>query len=200
MALINLLPWREEQRQEKKKEFLGILMLVLIVSLLAAFVWHSVVEGRIDNQRERNQMLQDNIKLLENDLREINTLEEKKKLWLARMDVIQGLQSNRAEVVKVFDQFARAIPDGAFLSEMELTNESSLSLVGFAESNARVSSFMRRLDESEKFDKAGSLTMGKDETLGEDGTQFEFKASIVKPNSLADDASGENNNNNGGEG
>ncbi|MGS2723109.1 PilN domain-containing protein [Porticoccus sp. GXU_MW_L64] len=200
MALINLLPWREELRQEKQKEFLSILMLVLIVALVAGFAWHSVVKGQIENQQSRNKMLQDNIKLLENDLREINALEEKKKLWLARMDVIQGLQSNRAEVVKVFDQFARAVPDGAFLSEMVLANETSVSLKGFAESNARVSAFMRRLDESEKFDKAGSLTMGKDETLGEDGTQFEFKAQVVKPASLAEDGSGSGNNNNGGEG
>ncbi|MCV6604530.1 MAG: PilN domain-containing protein, partial [Porticoccaceae bacterium] len=181
MALINLLPWREEQRQEKQKEFLSILMLVLIVALIAAFAWHSMVQGQIENQQSRNKMLQDNIKLLDNDLKEIKKLEETKKLWLARMDVIQGLQSNRAEVVKVFDQFARAVPDGAFLSEMELSNEATVSLKGFAESNARVSAFMRRLDESEKFDKAGSLTMGKDETLGEDGTQFEFKAQVVKP-------------------
>ena len=196
MALVNLLPWREELRQEKKKEFLGILMLVLLLAGAAAFVWHAVIDGQIDDQKQRNKLLKDGIAQLDNDLKEIQKLEETRKQWLARMDVIQGLQSNRAEIVKVFDQFARAVPDGAFLSEIELTNESVISLVGFAESNARVSAFLQQLDATEKFQNSGlNLEIEKDETLGESGNTFKFKVSVVKPEALVEGDDGK-----GGEG
>lgn len=196
MALINLLPWREELRQEKQKEFLGILMLVLILALVAAFAWHSVVQSNIENQQSRNKMLQDNIKLLENDLKEIKKLEETKKLWLARMDVIQGLQSNRAEVVKLFDQLARTIPDGAFLSGLELAGDSKLTVKGFARTNRQVSTLMRQADQADKFNNSFLKNIEKDTTLGEDGQSFEFTLDVVQPKSLND----ESNNNNRGEG
>ena len=194
MARVNLLPWREELRQERQKEFLGILMLVLLLAGVAAFAWHAVVEGDIDEQKSRNKLLKDGIAQLDNDLKAIKKLEQTKTQWLARMEVIQGLQSNRAEVVKIFDQFARAIPDGAFLSELSLANKTTLSMTGFSESNARVSALMRQLDGSSKFEKSGSLTMEKDEKLGEDGTRFEFKAKVIQPDSRVDTAAGKGGN------
>ena len=199
MARVNLLPWREELRQEKKKEFLGILMLVLLLAGAAAFAWHGVVDSQIDNQKQRNKLLKDGIAQLENDLKAIKQLEETRKQWLARMDVIQGLQSNRAEIVKVFDQFVRAVPDGTFLSRMELANESVISLEGFAESNARVSAFLEQLDETEKFANSGlNLEIEKDDTLGESGNTFKFKTNVAKPEALVESEANEAND--GGKG
>ena len=185
MALINLLPWREEHRQEKKKEFLGILVGVLLVAGVCAAVWLWVVEDRIDVQEGRNQLLTQGIQVLDRELKEIKDLKQKRKLWLERMEVIQGLQLNRAEVVKVFDEFARAIPDGVFVTNL-VRNGGQLSLTGFAESTLRVSALMRQLDASAKFTAPNLKKTQADDTLGEQGYRFELSVKLVKPATLTE--------------
>lgn len=183
MALINLLPWREEHRQEKKKEFLGLLAVVLIFAALCSGGWWLVVDAQITSQEDRNKLLQDDIKLLDKDLAKIADLKKTKSEFLERMEVIQGLQGNRSEIVKLFDELAKAVPDGVFFTEVTL-NGSVLSMKGYSESYTRVSALMRNLNESYKFDAPDLDKMEADRRLGEDGQRFEMRARVVKPEGL----------------
>lgn len=180
MANINLLPWREELRAEKKKDFLALLGVVLVCALLVAFGWDRVTNGRIDNQESRNQLLKREIATLEKQVAEIKDLKRKRQDMIDRMKIIQSLQSNRPEIVKIFDEFVRAVPDGLYFSSMN-RKSSEVSLQGYSESNNRVSALMRNLDASYKFASPNLTKVQADTTLGEQGSLFEMKVSISQP-------------------
>ena len=145
MAHINLLPWREEQRQEQTRQFTTISVLSLILTGAVVFVIHVTFNNQIDHQKFRNKMLQDEIKTLDASLKQIEKLEETKEQLLARMDVIQSLQQRRPQIVHLFDDFVRTVPEGIFLTNIQQTGE-QLTIKGVAESNGRVSAYMRNID------------------------------------------------------
>ena len=134
MAKINLLPWREAYRAEKKKEFVTLLGMVLIFAAVVAFGWDRVVNSQIDSQNSRNQLLKAEIAKLDKQVKEIDELTKRRQNLLDRIKVIQEVQGNRPEIVKIYDEFVRAVPDGVYFTEMERKGE-SISLVGFAKSN-----------------------------------------------------------------
>ncbi|MDR9436501.1 MAG: PilN domain-containing protein [Thiohalophilus sp.] len=148
MAHINLLPWREEQRREQQRQFLTILGLSAVLMALIILVVHLRIAGMIDHQESRNRFLQGEISKVEKQIKEINKLEEDKQRLLARMEVIQELQRNRPEVVHLFDEIARIIPDGIHLDSLKQSGD-KLVLNGVAQSNARVSAFMRNIEGSD---------------------------------------------------
>jgi len=148
MAHINLLPWREELRKEKQRQFLTVTGLSLVLMALVILAAHLRIDGMIDNQVSRNRFLQSEIKKVEKQIKEINRLEEEKKRLLARMNIIQQLQQNRPEVVHLFDEMARIIPDGIHLTQLK-QNGKTIVLNGIAQSNARVSAFMRNIEASD---------------------------------------------------
>jgi type IV pilus assembly protein PilN len=114
MAHINLLPWREERRQELKKEFLVTLALVFTLGVGLVLLADRVVNSQIDNQKARNQYLTENIKELDKIIAEIRDLQKRRNQLLDRMRVIQELQGNRPIIVRVLDQLVRTVPDGVF--------------------------------------------------------------------------------------
>lgn len=179
MAKINLLPWREAFRTEKKKEFLSLVVVVLVVAVLVAFGWDRVVSNQIESQNSRNQLLKTEIAKLDKQVAEIKDLKARRQNLLDRMQVIQELQGNRPEIVKIYDEFVRAVPDGVYFTKM-IRKGSQISLVGFAESNNRVSSLMRRLDASYKFTEPNLTKVQDSDVLGEDGNQFEMRVKIIK--------------------
>jgi len=179
MARINLLPWREAFRTEKKKEFLSLTVVVLVVAVLVAFGWDRVVSNQIESQNSRNQLLKTEIAKLDKQVAEIKNLKARRQNLLDRMQVIQELQGNRPEIVKIYDEFVRAVPDGVYFTKM-IRKGSQISLVGFAESNNRVSSLMRRLDASYKFTEPNLTKVQDSDVLGEDGNQFEMRVKILK--------------------
>jgi len=185
MAKINLLPWREAYRAEKKKEFVTLLGMVLIFAAVVAFGWDRVVNSQIDSQVSRNQLLKTEIAKLDKQVKEIDELTKRRQNLLDRIKVIQEVQSNRPEIVKIYDEFVRAVPDGVYLTEMERKGE-SISLVGFAKSNSRVSVLMRRLDASYKFTEPNLTKVEANDVLGENGSQFEMQVKIVQPNTELD--------------
>jgi len=148
MAHINLLPWREELRKERQRQFLTVLGLSVILMALIILAAHLRIDGMIDNQQSRNRYLQGEIKKVEQQIKEINRLEKEKKRLLARMDIIQQLQRNRPEVVHLFDEMARIIPDGIHLTQLTQKGK-TIVLNGIAQSNARVSAFMRNIEASD---------------------------------------------------
>ncbi len=147
MAHINLLPWREEQRQEKTRQFTTVTVLSLVLTGALVFMVHVTVNNQIDHQKYRNKMLQDEITTLDASLKQIEALEETKDQLLARMDIIQSLQQQRPQIVHLFDDFVRTVPEGIYLTTIEQKG-AQLTIKGVAESNGRVSAYMRNIDAS----------------------------------------------------
>jgi len=147
MAHINLLPWREEQRQEQTRQFATVTALSMVLTGALIFLVHVTFSNQIDHQNFRNKILQDEIKRLDDSLKQIATLEETKAQLLARMDVIQSLQQRRPQIVHLFDDFVRTVPEGIYLTSIKQEGD-QLTIKGVAESNGRVSAYMRNIDAS----------------------------------------------------
>ena len=109
MSQINLLPWREEAREQLRKEYLGLLGLVAVGAAILLFIWISFAIGQLDNQKQRNSYLEANIAEMNKKVSEISDLKRKKEEMILRMKVIQDLQGTRSEIVKIFDELVRAM-------------------------------------------------------------------------------------------
>ncbi|MDF1831132.1 MAG: PilN domain-containing protein [Porticoccaceae bacterium] len=187
MTNVNLLPWREIERQEKKKEFLIVLGMVAAIALFLAVAWGYWVNGQIEWQTDRNNLLNSEIAMLDEKVKEIKELKLRRQQVLERMEVIKALQGNRPGIVKVFDEFVRSVPSGVFFIEAKRVGE-NVSLVGFAESNNRISSLMRQLDASERFKEPNLTKVDANDTLGDQGSRFELQ---VRLNMTLDEADAE---------
>lgn len=148
MPSINLLPWRQELRQRRRKEFLyGIVGAVLLAAVIT-LVANLVVSSMIDAQNRRNELLKAEIAELDKAIEQILALEEEKNRMIARMEVIDTLQASRPEVVKLFDQIVSTLPEGVYLTSVKQSGN-KLEFNGVAQSSTRVSAFMRNLDAAE---------------------------------------------------
>jgi len=150
MPQINLLPWRDEQRKRREKEF-------IITAVIAALLMGGVVlgvhlhyESRIAYQNERNSTVETEIAALDKKIKEIEDLKKERDRLIARTNVIQNLQAGRPEIVHVFDELVTTLPDGVYYTKVAQKGR-GLNLQGVAQSNARVSSLMRSLDTSTWF-------------------------------------------------
>jgi len=148
MARINLLPWREAARQQRRQEFLTLLGIALGLTALVVALVHFYFEDRISGQQARNQYLKTEIAALDRKIKEISEIEKTKADLLARMEIIQRLQKSRPEIVRLFDELVTALPEGVYLTKLE-QSENTVTLEGRAQSNARVSAFMRRIESSQ---------------------------------------------------
>ncbi|MCD5995896.1 PilN domain-containing protein [Pseudomonas sp. CDFA 602] len=164
MARINLLPWREELREERKKRFLTVLVGVVVLSVGALFLIDRYVSMAIEHQMARNAFLQVQVTQLDARIKEISELRARRKQLLERMKIIQDLQGNRPITGRVFDQLARTLPDGVYFSQVKMTDK-VIAISGSAESNNRVSDLMRNLEASDWLE-APSLTEVKATTAG----------------------------------
>lgn len=147
MARINLLPWREELRKQQQQEFLTAIISAATVTAAILLFVHMHINGLIDNQKSRNEFLQTEINLLDKKIKEINKLDQQKNRLIAKMNVIQRLQSSRPEIVHLFDELSRTIPDGVYIKTFTQSG-ANLTVNGVAQSNARVSAYMREIDAS----------------------------------------------------
>ena len=147
MAKINLLPWRAERRAQRQKEFYGMLGLAAVAGVLLSFLIWFYYGQQISGQQTRNQFLEQEIAKVKAQNEEIKTLGRQKDRLLARKKVIEQLQANRSQMVHLFDSLVRTIPDGVALSNIKQEGE-ILTLEGRAQSNARVSAYMRNLEGS----------------------------------------------------
>jgi type IV pilus assembly protein PilN len=148
MPRINLLPWREEQRKERKLGFLVAIGGGTLAAGVAAFGVYLMFGSMIDAQDSRNEMLRAEIKQLDKQIEEINNLEGAKQKFIARMEIIEKLQRSRPEIVHVFDEIVRQLPEGVYLTGVK-QQEKRLKFEGIAQSSTRVSTFMRNIDGSE---------------------------------------------------
>lgn len=147
MPHINLLPWREEERREKQRQFINVAAGAAIVMVGIIVLVHLRMSGMLEEQNNRNQFMVTQIAQVDKEIAEIKTLEKEKSALLARMKVIQELQSSRPEIVHIFDEIAKTIPDKAFLLKASRKGR-EISLEGVADSNDYVSEFMRNLNNS----------------------------------------------------
>lgn len=147
MTRINLLPWREEHRQEQKKQF--AVMAVSICVLAAAIVGliHFQMQSKIDYQQSRNNFITAEIAKVDEEIKEIQELQKVRRSLIERMEVIQDLQGSRPSIVHLFTEIVSTVPNGVYLQSLNQTG-GNLLINGEAESNARVSTYMRNLQAS----------------------------------------------------
>lgn len=148
MARINLLPWREELRKQKQQDFLGGIVAGILFAIFMLLLIYLYVEGIKEYQGRRNKIISDEISELDKKIEEIKDIEDKKNRLLTKIDVIQKLQESRPEIVHLFDDLAKITPEGVFLTKFVQVGN-NLTMDGKAESNARVSAFMRAIENSQ---------------------------------------------------
>jgi type IV pilus assembly protein PilN len=186
MPRINLLPWRESERKRKRQEFILSIGAALATAALVTLVGRWQMNAAIEHQNGRNQVLGEEIAELDKQIQEILGLENQKRRLLARMEVIETLQRSRPEIVHVFDEIVRVLPEGVYLTFLKQTG-TRFEIRGIAQSSTRVSAFMRNIDASEWLaDPALSIveTKGLD-AGGAEFTLFANQRSRVPPEDAA---------------
>jgi len=185
MAKINLLPWRQERRKQKQKEFLSLVGMTAVLAIAIAFGVIKYFDALLENQNARNTHLQSEITALDDKIKEIEGLEKQRAALLVRKQVIEQLQADRSQMVHLFDELVRTIPEGVRLDSIKQAGN-VLTLDGFAQSNARVSSYMRAIEQS------GWMTnpdLSKIEAIGTDKLmpyQFSLRITLTKPRQPGD--------------
>lgn len=152
MPRINLLPWRDEERKERKLKFMVALGGAALGAMLTAFCGYLLMDSMISAQEARNAKLDEKIAELDKQIEKINSLEADKARFISRMEVIEKLQRSRPEIVHVFDEIAKQLPDGVYLTQITQTG-TRLKFEGIAQSSTRVSAFMRNIDGSDYLTK-----------------------------------------------
>ena len=186
MRQINLLPWREAKRKQRQREF-GILALTsLVVAAVIVGGVHLFFDNRIEYQTARNDFLKDEIQKQKLVEKEIKAMENTKTRILGRMEVIQNLQTSRPEMVHVFDEMVRVLPEEVYLTRVQRSGE-ALALVGVARSNNLVSDFMRNLRDSGWFGEPSLQIINNKEVLGIRASFFELKVAKKRLTAKAED-------------
>src|SRR5450631_4430838 len=147
MVRINLLPHREQKRQARQRQFVSLAIGLAVLGIAVVGLVHVVIAARIDNQGSRNKLLQEEIAKLDEQIKEIDKLREQTQALLARKQIVETLQANRTEAVHLLDQLVRQLPDGLYLRSVKQTG-GRVTLSGYAQSNARVSTLMRNIESS----------------------------------------------------
>ena len=145
---INLLPWREERRQEQKKQFVLMTLMVCVLSAAIVGLIHFQMQAKIDYQVSRNRFMSNEIIKGDEEIKEISELQKVRRSLIERMEVIQDLQGSRPSIVHLFSEIVSTVPNGVYLKSLSQTG-GNLLVNGEAESNARVSTYMRNLSASE---------------------------------------------------
>jgi type IV pilus assembly protein PilN len=187
MPRINLLPWREAERKRKRQEFFLSIGAAIATAALVILVGRWQMSSAIEHQNARNQILSDEIAELDKQIQEILGLENQKRRLLARMEIIETLQRSRPEIVHVFDEIVRVLPEGVYLSYLKQSG-TRFEIRGVAQSSTRVSAFMRNIDGSEWLaDPALQIieTKGQDASRGAEFTLFANQRSQVPPEEAA---------------
>ena len=177
MIPINLLPYRAERRRELQKQFAILAALTVLIGGIVWFLGHSFLEGRIKNQNQRNRFLETKISELDKKIDEIKKLKAQTQALLARKRVVETLQSNRTESVRLLDQLARQLPEGVFLKSVKQSGN-SVSVIGYATSNARVSTLMRNFDASPWLEGPKLIQIKASKAKGSNVTLNEFSLTV----------------------
>lgn len=176
---INLLPHRAEKRRARQVQF-GIFSAISFgVALVIVGLVHVANNNQIDEQQRRNTYLKQEITVLDKQIAEIKKLREQTQSLLARKNVVEDLQSTRANVVHLMDQMLRILPDGVYLKTLKQTG-TKISIVGYAQSNARVSTLMRSIEDSPWLDSPTLIQIQASTTAGARLSEFSLNFNLTK--------------------
>jgi len=181
MPRINLLPWREELRKERLKNFVGAAVGAFLLGAVVVLGARYTMSSMIGYQERRNQVLKTEIAELEKQIEEIVNLENQKERLLARMEIIEQLQRSRPEIVHLFEELVTTLPEGVYLKKLK-QNGKRLEMNGAAQSSTRVSAYMRKIDDSDWLTDPGLevvKTLDRDRGRDSEFTLFAQQVSLV---------------------
>lgn len=182
MIRINLLPHREMRRRRQQQHFFVMLGIVLVIGAATWFVIHTYLADRLSEQNARNAYLQEEIVKLDKQIEEIKKLKEQTAALLARKKVVETLQANRSEVVHLLDQLVRQLPDGVYLKAIKQTGN-RVTINGYTQSQARVSTLMRNLESSEYMENASLVEIRAVGVGAARLNEFTMNVSLTRPKS-----------------
>lgn len=152
MIRINLLPHREEKRKARRQQFYGLVGMISVLAGLIVFLVYSIISGYISAQEAKNDFLKKEIAVLDKQIDQIKRLREQTQALLARKQIIESLQRDRAEAVRLLSEMVKQMPEGVYIRSMKQDGV-RISLSGYAQSNARVSTLMRNIESSPWLEK-----------------------------------------------
>ena len=188
MRGINLLPWREWERERLRREFMTQLAAVVLGAVAVVLIAGLVLDYRVDAQNARNRFLREAITTLDQQITEIANLRKMRGELLARIQVILELQANRPTVVRVFDELVRTLPAGLHFNTLSMTG-STISLNAEAETNQRIATLMRNLDGSSLFTEPTLKSIQEDPDsahYGAEASAFNLTFAQTPPHPVSD--------------
>jgi len=185
MTRINLRPWREERRSQQQREFMGMMLVAVMIGAAGVIGVHMYISDLIDFQESRNQYLQSQIERLNEIEQEIQEMDRAKERLLGRLEAIQNLQRSRPVMVRLFDRLVNEIPEEIYLQSFRNVNE-EITMQGTARSNPLVSNFMRRLGDEAILNDPELLVIENESINGVRASQFELMVRKAKLEDTAD--------------
>ncbi|HEX3948629.1 MAG TPA: PilN domain-containing protein [Steroidobacteraceae bacterium] len=178
MPRINLLPWREQERKVRRREFVVALGGAAFAAVIFVLGGKLLYSSWIDAQNAKNNLLKKEIVKLDAQIADIQDLENRKQRLVARMEIIEKLQRKRPEIVHLFDELVKTVPEGIYLTQIKETGK-KLEMKGVAQSSTRVSTFMRNIDASSWMDnpQLQVVEVAKDSVTG--GSSFTLSSDVV---------------------
>lgn len=185
MIRINLLPHREKRRAARQRQFGILAAIVAAAALVVVAAGHMTMTGRIDAQNERNAYLEGEIAKLDKEIADIKELKAQTQALLARKQVVETLQTNRAQTVYLLDQLVRLLPDGVYLKGIKQTGN-EVNVQGFAQSNARVATLIRNLEASPYLESSDLVETKAATVNGLRVSEFAIKFKLTQPQATAE--------------
>ena len=179
MIRVNLLPHRAEKRRARQLQFIILAGISLALGILVVGFVHAWISARTSYQERRNEYLKQEIVVLDKQIAEIKKLREQTQSLLARKTVVENLQSTRSSVVHLMDQMLRILPDGVYLRNIKQTGN-KISIVGYAQSNARVSTLMRAIEDSPWLDSPALVEIHASTSAGARLSEFSLNFNLTK--------------------
>lgn len=179
MIRINLLPHRAEKRRAKQLQFIILSAISLLAGALIVVLVHVAISSQIDYQNRRNDYLKQEISVLDKQIAEIKKLREQTQSLLARKNVVENLQSTRSDVVHLLDQILRILPDGVYIKSIKQSGY-KIALVGYAQSNARISTLMRSVEDSPWLDSPTLIEIHAVNANGGRVSEFSLNFNLTK--------------------
>lgn len=189
MAYVNLLPWREQRRQQQKQSFIVTLALVGLITGLIFWLVGQVIDQQIENQNARNRYLQTEITALESQIAEIKRIKESKAAIEQRMALIEQLQSSRNLAPQILDELAKIVPPGVSFKSLKRSG-ATIEVRGTSESNNRLAAFMRQLETSKVFTSGDLSSIVADTSASDAVSEFTLTFSITQRLPNTDDDRG----------